>query len=123
MSALPQNSDICPRCKQRVLVRLGVHLSPRQADIFDIVWNSDTRGTTEEVLASIFYPEKSQKHAQNVIKVTINQINAKLVETDYRVIKVRGQDNPYRVLKTDENGKVLPSGGQMREMSEEAIPR
>ena len=123
MSASPPNSKECPHCGQRMLIRHGVRLSPRLADIFDIIEHSGERGVTEEVLASIFYSGRSAREAYNCVRVNVSHINNHLLSTDYRVAKadgVRGAEYPYRVLKEDQAGEVRSGGGPVRELPEQA---
>jgi hypothetical protein len=45
----------CPHCGQRVLLRLGVHLSPRRADVFDaIARQSKYGGIQGRALSAMF---------------------------------------------------------------------
>ena len=97
----------CPTCHQRILIRHGVRLSPRLADIFDAIERREKAGEFEEILAVMFYGGKPKRDAYNAIKVNIAHINDKLVETCYRIGKNgRGADVPYRVLKEDEAGGI-----------------
>ena len=106
-------------------MRHGVRLSPRLADIFDIIEHSGDRGVTEEVLSSIFYSGKSSREAYNCIRVNISHINSHLASTDYRVAKaegVRGAEYPYRVFKEDQVATVPDGEGPVREVRAEAAP-
>jgi hypothetical protein len=87
---------ICPDCGQRMLVRHGVRLSPKLADIFDMVEHAGDRGVNLEVLAWCFYPDKPQTTARNAVRVSINHINDYLEETDVR-IRMRGRSS-YHVV-------------------------
>jgi hypothetical protein len=49
----------CPHCGQRMLMRRGVLLSPRLADIIDTVARRGEAGVMPEVLASVIYGESS----------------------------------------------------------------
>ena len=124
-SGSPQNSDACPHCGQRMLIRHGVRLSPRLADIFDIIEHSGDRGVTEEVLSTIFYSGRSSREAYNCIRVNISHINSHLVSTDYRVAKaegVRGAEYPYRVLQENQTSEIPDSGGGVRGVRPETAP-
>ena len=124
-SGSPQNSDACPHCGQRMLIRHGVRLSPRLADIFDIIEHSGDRGVTEEVLSTIFYSGRSSREAYNCIRVNISHINSHLVSTDYRVAKaegVRGAEYPYRVLQENQTSEIADSGGGVRGVRPETAP-
>ena len=83
-------------CGQRMLMRHGVRLSPRCADLLDMIEHSGTRGVPEEILVSVFYPDKSTRDAKNCVKVNVSHINNYLQSTDVRVVKNR--DEPYRVV-------------------------
>ena len=140
-SGSPRSSDVCPHCGQRMLIRHGVHLSPRLADIFDIIEHSGDRGVTEEVLSSIFYSGKSSREAYNCIRVNISHINSHFASTDYKVerefgrrtirpgqirvakaVGVKGSEYPYRVLKEDQAAQVRDGEGAVRELSEPTPP-
>jgi hypothetical protein len=90
--------DLCPLCGQRMLIRHGVALSPRQADIFDLIENSGERGVLNSVLAWVFYSDKSERAARQLLAVTIHQINAVLASTD-AMIKSAGNGTPYKVTR------------------------
>jgi hypothetical protein len=55
----------CPHCGQRMLMRHGVRLSPKLADIFDMIEHAGERGIDPEVLSSCFYPGKPQAAARS----------------------------------------------------------
>ena len=56
----------CPRCGQRVVLRLGALLSPRRADVFDAIKQQNKYGgIRSDVLAGMF---KGDKCVQNHIK-------------------------------------------------------
>jgi hypothetical protein len=89
----------CPACGQRVLIRHGVKLSPKLCDIFDVIDRATKRGGIDaESLAWILYPTVSRSDAKRCIAVSVNHINDKLVETDYR-IQMDGRQGRYRVHK------------------------
>ena len=77
-------NDACPHCGQKVLVRLGVMLSPRLTEIFDVIERSWNRRTTREVFGWMFYGNKSKRDGQRCVAVSINHINGKLCSTDYQ---------------------------------------
>ena len=106
-------------------MRHGVRLSPRLADIFDIIEHSGDRGVTEEVLSSIFYSGRPSREAYNCIRVNISHINSHLVSTDYRVAKeagVKGAEYPYRVLKENQADALRELEGTVRTMSRDTAP-
>jgi hypothetical protein len=90
---------ICPCCGQRLLVRHGVALSPRLADLFDLIERSGQRGIFSEVLADIFYPGKSRQAAQRCVNQNIFHLNTRLSETDLEVRSGKGSREPYRVIR------------------------
>lgn len=101
MSALDARKPkvgVCPCCGQRMLIRHGVQLPPKQADIFDMIEHSGARGVPSEVLASVFYPDKSDADGRNCVKANVWKINSRLGETDVQV-KIGGRREPYRVVK------------------------
>jgi hypothetical protein len=90
---------VCPCCGQRMLIRHGVKLSPKKADMFDViarVTEADSR-ITVETLAGIFYPGIAAGDAKAAVRVTINQINDLLEETEITI----GSKRPdgYRLEK------------------------
>ncbi len=85
----------CPCCHQRVLLRHGVRLSPKQADIFDAI-NARRDGIEPEVLCWMFWGDKPKREAQRVLYVTIHQINDMLGSTGIKVAS-GGRGLPYRV--------------------------
>lgn len=89
-------NDACPHCGQRVLMRVGVMLSPRLAEIFDVVERSGNRGITREVLGWMFYGNKTKRDGQRCVAVSINHIDDKLCSTDYQ-IRMTERFGPYRL--------------------------
>lgn len=87
----------CPHCGQRMLIRYGVKLSPKLADIFDAIENSKDRGIDLETLSWMFYPDSKKQDAKNIVKVSISHINDLLVETDLR-IRSECRYGAYRVV-------------------------
>ena len=90
---------LCPACGQRVLIRLGVKLSPRQADIFDVISNTGERGLAQEVLADILSPGKPRRGAMRLAAVHVHTINSILEETDFAIRKAGGKFGRYRLAK------------------------
>jgi hypothetical protein len=89
----------CPCCGQRLLIRYGVALSPRLADLLDVIERAGEQGIEVEVLVGIFYPGKSSRAARCCIKSNVWHLNARLAETDFEVRAGSGSHNPYRFLK------------------------
>jgi len=100
-------SGICPYCRQRMLIRHGVRLSPRQADLFDIIERVSQAGgrISIEALVDIFYPAKPTCKAKATIKVTINHINGMLEQTGV-IIKSQRPDG-YRLERRVYNAACL----------------
>jgi hypothetical protein len=89
----------CPQCGQRMLTRVGMQLSPRQADIFDLITNSGDRGLEQEVLADVLSPGKPRYGAMRLVAVHVNNINPILEETNFAVRKHGGKFGRYRLAK------------------------
>jgi hypothetical protein len=79
-----------------MLMRHGVRLPPRCADLFDMIEHSGLRGVLCPTLAWVFYAGKSKRAAEKLIAVHVNHINDFLEPTDVEVIGGRWQ--PYRVF-------------------------
>jgi hypothetical protein len=77
-----------------MLIRHGVRLPPKCADIFDMIEHSGRRGVLGEVLASVFYPDKDKRSARRCVAVYVNRINDFLSSTN---IEVRADERggPY----------------------------
>jgi hypothetical protein len=80
-----------------MLIRHGVRLSPRLADIFDLIEHSGDRGVDPDVMLDVFYPGKARRAAQLCLATNINHLNGFLVSTDFQIKGGRGQ--PYRVVR------------------------
>jgi hypothetical protein len=69
----------CPRCGQRVLRRLGVMLSPRQADVFDMIQRQGKYGGIRiDTLADVF--------GKSVVKVHVCAINKLLATNGWQIV-------------------------------------
>jgi hypothetical protein len=92
-----QTHTTCPQCGQRLLMRHGVRLSPRLADIFDVIERRGEFGVYPETLLWLFYAGQSQRRAANTLKANIWKLNEALAET---AVSVRRVDHfgPYRVV-------------------------
>jgi hypothetical protein len=108
---LDEGANVCPHCGQRMLMRHGVRLPPRLADLFDMIERSKRRGVLCEVLAWVFYPDKAAFAARRCVAVNVHHLNSLLEQTDVRV--VGGKDGqiakPYRVVMfigTDRHGRA-----------------
>lgn len=97
----------CPHCGQRMLTRLGVQLSPRQADLFDLIYRSSGGGGSPgwggvgmEVLGWTWAgAEKSKLNQAYLIKATIYGINERLASTDYRIVGDGHRPVAYRLIQ------------------------
>jgi hypothetical protein len=80
-----------------MLVRHGVRLSPKKADLFDMIDNVTRAGSRISLisLAEIFYPRASLDHGRNCVKATVHQINDLLESTDVMIRAGRGDG--YRI--------------------------
>ena len=94
----PRRDDAtCPCCGQRMLLRHGVALSPRLADLFDMVEHAGERGIAMEVLIDVFYPGKSSRAPRQCVKANVYHLNTRLAET---YLEVRASFwEPYRVIR------------------------
>jgi hypothetical protein len=81
-----------------VLIRHGVRLTARQAEIFDAIERAGQRGVLCEVLAGMFYPDKPRPAAEKLIAVHIHDLNNMLEETDVLITSGRWR-SPYRVAR------------------------
>jgi hypothetical protein len=69
----------CPCCGQRVLMRLGVGLSPKRADVFDAIHNqSNYGGIRSDVLAGMF--------GRACVKVHVNHINKMIKPKGWEIV-------------------------------------
>lgn len=81
-----------------MLVRLGVKLSPKQADFFDMIERVSRAGSriSVDALADVFYPTLSRSQGKRNVKQHICQMNKLLEETDYTIKCLR--DEGYRLM-------------------------
>jgi hypothetical protein len=91
---MANNEEVCPHCGQRVLIRYGVPLSPKLADIFDAVERAGRFGISKEELTVMFFASLSKK----TLFVSIKHINDRFewLESPIR-IKSMGYGLPYRI--------------------------
>lgn len=97
-----QPPGTCPHCGQRVLIRLGAQLSPRQADLFDLIERASSRGGEHvEVLGWAWAgAERSKLRQRYLIKATIYGINERLASTDYRIVGNGRRPVTYRLRRS-----------------------
>ena len=89
--------DTCPHCGRRMLIRHGVRLPPKLADMFDAIAGRGANGLTCETMAWMFYPNKSKRQAAQCVAANIVRLNDLLVETEIQISRSgRGQE-PYKV--------------------------
>lgn len=88
----------CPHCGQRMLVRHGVQLSPKLADIFDAIERCGKFGISKEELGVMFYGALKSREAAKTLAVNIHYINERFgwMESPIR-IKSMGHGEPYRM--------------------------
>ena len=79
----------CPHCGQPLLIRYGVKLTPKKAELLDLV-ERRAAGVAIGALAETLYAGVSTKRAHDRIKTQVCQINDLLAATDYRIIKRAG---------------------------------
>ena len=88
-------TEVCPACGQPLLVRHGIKLQRKKADLFDLIEKHTTRGGIDlDRLAWLTYPDDPRSIACQRIRVHINQLNDLLEATDCRVVN---RDGRYRV--------------------------
>lgn len=123
MNGSRRSSDECPHCGQRMLLRHGVRLAPKQADIWDMIEHSGQLGVSDEVLVDVFFSNKPLRDAHNLLKVYVCHINDRMIEAGVKIAKDhKGRLYPYRVYPADENGEVRPGARALREVRPEALP-
>jgi DNA-binding CsgD family transcriptional regulator len=87
----------CPYCHQPIRgVRLGIYMSPRRAEIFDIIKAAGEGGVSTAVLA------ERLALSRYTVRSHIEQINGLLAETDWRISNFPGggsRDNAYEVVR------------------------
>ncbi len=93
-------SHVCPHCGQRMLMRFGVQLSPRETDLFDLIDQSVGRGGIGiDVLGWAWAgTERTARARADLVKTTIYHINDKLASTDYRIKGAGKFPVVYRVV-------------------------
>ena len=87
----------CPHCQQPVTVRLGVQLTRKQAELFDLVerWPGISRRRLAELL---------ELRNAKTASVHVNHINDMLVSTDWHIA---GKPyHGYRLMKCVERGEA-----------------
>ena len=92
-------NETCPHCGQRMLARHGVQLSPREADLFDLVEGA-TRGRGGidiNVLGWTWAGDKPTPNQRNLVKTTICHINDKLAGTSVWIVGRGKHPVIYRV--------------------------
>ena len=83
-----------------MLMRHGAQLSPRLADLFDMIDRSGERGVLCEVLAGVFYSNQASLAGRRCVASNISHLNSMLEQTNVRVVGGKqGQiPLPYRVV-------------------------
>jgi DNA-binding CsgD family transcriptional regulator len=87
----------CPHCHQPIRgLRLGVYMSPRRAEIFDLIRSAGEAGISCASVA------ERLGITHNTVRSHVMQINDMLEETGYRISKFPGgnsPDNAYELVK------------------------
>jgi hypothetical protein len=104
----------CPHCGQRMLMRHGVHLPPKLADLFDTIERTGEAGISTEVLRGVLYPGKSTRDARNCVKAQVYHLNDLLAETDIEV-RASSHDPYYKVKKRTKSDKTRRNGPKLNE--------
>lgn len=88
----------CAHCGQAMLVRFGIKLTPKKAEILDMITSvTKGRGGIEaESLGWVFYPGEAKRIATQRVKAHVCQINDLLVSTHYRI---KNQDGLYQLIE------------------------
>jgi hypothetical protein len=86
----------CEHCGQRLLKRHGIALSPKQADLFDIIERC-TDGIDTRELADLFHPGLPASEARDRIKANIYHIRQRFAGASVTIGCI-GR-NTYKVLK------------------------
>ena len=121
MNDFRPDSDECPTCHQRVLLRRGIHLSPRLADIYDHIERRGDLGEEDEVLLSMFYGACSKKVGLANLKSNIWHINQRMAGICQ--VGKSAKHEPYRIYEKDEAGKIRVGEGPVRDLRGEVDPR
>jgi hypothetical protein len=87
-------NHICPNCKQMMLMRHGVMLTPKLGWIFDYIERSE-RGVPPQVLRR-FFANRPARAAHASVEYSIWEINDRLASTDRRIGMRHGS---YRVKR------------------------
>jgi hypothetical protein len=77
------------------IIRGGVRLSPKLAEIFDTL----SEPASLDQLCEVFYSGKPRHDAANCVKVQIHGINDLLRETDYAICSNGKRPPTYRVVR------------------------
>jgi hypothetical protein len=94
---------LCPHCGQRMLMRHGVLLSPKLADIFDVIERRGRAGIFAEVLAWVVYGTSSTR-TRKALAVNISHLNDRLIEASIRIAADRY--GPYRIIKLKQRARA-----------------
>jgi hypothetical protein len=94
-----------------MLMRHGVRLSPKCADIFDMIERAGERGVAPEILQDVFFANRPRKAAYAGLKAFIWQINELLASTDLHIGMREYRCGFYRVeQRRAANGGELDRG-------------
>ena len=85
MSAVCPTPAACPTCGQPIMIRRGVRLRRVPLALFDMIERRKA-GVSAEELARQLYPDAPTPTAIRIVRSHINQINDRLVSTDWRIV-------------------------------------
>lgn len=85
----------CPACGQPILMRHGIRLQRKKADLLDLIEKHTAHdGISLDRLAWLTYPDDPRPAACQRVRVHINQLNDLLEASEWRVVN---RDGRYRV--------------------------
>jgi DNA-binding CsgD family transcriptional regulator len=91
--------ETCPHCHQPMRgTRLGVYLSPRRAEIFDMIRAAGDGGISCDGLA------ERLRVSHHTVRSHVLQINDLLAETDWKITRFPGgnsPDNAYELVRRE----------------------
>lgn len=103
-----REETVCPHCGQRMMMRFGVRLTPKKADIFDMLLSRSRAGGYLEcdTLGWTFFPGQSKKRAGQTVRSHMSQLRDLFVSTD---IKITYGHSGYRITgyRDKSNGKAV----------------
>ena len=98
------STEFCPTCHQPVphVMRLGIALTRLKARIFDIISLSGESGISSKDI----YDKVWEGNVNgSTVKSHVNQINDRLVETNWRIVPTNPRGG-YRLVKISQKIKI-----------------